>query len=96
MASALTNPLPFPTPQPPTEHDFSIDSLKKSMSETWSNMTESTPGDPNVEDLQKALGPSPPDGYICLIIAVEGVLLRREWDVSVILVKMCLARMQIV
>ena len=44
-------------------------------------MTESTPGDPNVEDLQKSLGPPPPDGYVNVLISIESVLLRREWDV---------------
>jgi len=42
---------------------------------------EQTPGDPNIEDLQKALGPPPPEGYVNVILAIESVLLRREWDV---------------
>ncbi len=53
------------------------------MRETLRNMTESTPGDPNVEDLQKSLGPPPPDGYVNVLISIESVLLRREWDVRI-------------
>ena len=34
-----------------------------------------------MEDLQKVLGPPPPEGYINVIIAVEDVLLSRNWDV---------------
>ncbi len=58
-----------------------MDAIVRSMRETLRNMTESTPGDPVVEDLQKSLGPAPPEGYVNVIISIESVLLRREWDV---------------
>ena len=32
--------------------------------------------------LQRALGPPAPEGYINIIMAMEDVILRREWDVS--------------
>ncbi len=52
------------------------------MTDAWRNVMEQTPGDPNIEDLQKALGPPPPEGYVNVILAIESVLLRREWDVG--------------
>ena len=31
---------------------------------------------------QRALGPPPPDFYITVLLALDDVLVRREWDVS--------------
>lgn len=66
----------------PAENDFSLDKMRRNVVETWNSWWERSDGDPNIEDLQRALGPAPPDGYISIIIAVEDVLLKREWDVS--------------
>jgi hypothetical protein len=62
-------------------NDFSVARLGYRLRESWRNMWETTPGDPAVEDLQKALGPPPPEHYINVLLAVEDVLLLREWDV---------------
>ena len=37
-------------------------------------------GDPTRDDLLRALGPPVPDFYINVLIALEDVLVRREWD----------------
>lgn len=64
------------------ENDFSIDQLVKNAKQLVANWLERTPGDPNIEDLQRALGPPPPDGYLSVLLSVEDVIVRREWDVS--------------
>lgn len=62
-------------------NDFNAEGLALKARESWRNLWETTPGDPNVEDLQKALGPPPPEHYLNVILAVEDVLLLRDWDV---------------
>lgn len=45
-------------------------------------LTDPETGDPAIEDLQRALGPAPPQGYLSVMIAAEDVLVHREWNVS--------------
>lgn len=47
----------------------------------WFQAMRETPmADPTIEELKRALGPPPPDGYINVILGFEHVLVRREWD----------------
>jgi hypothetical protein len=62
-------------------NDFDVRHMALKVQEGWSNMLEPTAGDPKPEDLQKALGDKPDAHFLNLIIAVEDVLLLREWDV---------------
>jgi hypothetical protein len=44
---------------------------------------EGTQGEtnPSVEELHKVLGPAPPPQYVTVMVALEEVLVMREWDV---------------
>ncbi len=62
-------------------NEFDAGRMGRKVAETWGNLWDNKAGDsdPSVEDLQNALGPPPPAHVLTLIIAVEDVLLLREW-----------------
>ena len=62
-------------------NDFDAARMGLRARETWGNLWDSKAGDsdPSVEDLQRALGDPPPPHVLTLIIAVEDVLLLREY-----------------
>lgn len=64
-------------------NDFSFKQLAHSWSETLANLREGTQGEanPSIEELQKVLGPAPPPQYVTVMVALEEVLVKREWDV---------------
>ncbi len=62
-------------------NDFDARRMLLKVQEGWANMWEPNASDPKPEDLQKALGERPGPHYLNLFIAVEDVLLLREWDV---------------
>jgi hypothetical protein len=61
------------------ENDFSVEKMTERARAALSAVLERETGDPLPEDLQRALGPAPPDGYVSVILAVEDVLLRRSY-----------------
>jgi hypothetical protein len=59
---------------------FSIDRMRLSIDELYTRVQDRNVGDPLPEDLQTALGPSPPEGYISVLLSVEDVLVKRTWN----------------
>jgi len=59
---------------------FSFDRMRLSIDELYTRVQDRNVGDPLPEDLQTALGPNPPEGYISVLLAVEDVLLKRTWN----------------
>ena len=59
---------------------FSIDRMQLSINELYTRVQDRNVGDPLPEDLQTALGPNPPEGYISVLLAVDDVLVKRTWN----------------
>jgi hypothetical protein len=72
----------FSTAPHPAEYNFSWDALSTSLRESLRALTEQRVMDPTVEDLQRALGPPQPDYVVTVLVGMEDVLIKREWDVS--------------
>jgi hypothetical protein len=72
----------FSTTHRPAEYNFSWDALSTSLRESLRALTEQRVMDPTVEDLQRALGPPQPDYVVTVLVGMEDVLIKREWDVS--------------
>lgn len=62
------------------QNDFSLKKIMSKLQSLLDNLTEGTSGDPHFEDLQAALGPPPPEHYVNVIIALDDLLVLREWD----------------
>jgi len=54
--------------------------MRLSIDELYTRVQDRNVGDPLPEDLQTALGPSPPEGYISVLLSVEDVLVKRTWN----------------
>jgi len=59
-------------------NDFSLQKLNDNIQNMTNNIVERSTGDPLPEDLQRAL-PTPPPGYLSLILSVEDVLVHRSY-----------------
>lgn len=59
---------------------FSFERMRLSIDDLYTRVQDRNVGDPLPEDLQTALGPNPPEGYISVLLAVEDVLLKRTWN----------------
>lgn len=58
----------------------SVDEALAALKQMFEGVKDASVTDPTLEELQRALGPPSPDFYINVIIAMEDVLVKREWD----------------
>lgn len=57
-----------------------VDDFIAGIKATISSLKETPIADPSIDELQRALGPPPPDGYINVIMGMENLILKRDWS----------------